>query len=184
MKTTKKIVGIAAVFAMFIFGSCEKLSPIIVPFTSKSEFLLVPATGKNTRSETSKLIHSWDFNQSIETIITEYGGDPEQIKESNIVSVTLTFAEGEQDIELSSIFNSLQLKMDKIPSTEEELVAESAVVGANSISFELVKKDIFDYTSSNSGFTFLLYGDVNYENFFSAINLIVTVESQLAVSVL
>jgi len=170
---------------MFIFGSCENFSPTVnVPLTSKAEFPLEPATGKNTRSETSILLTSWDFNQSIETIIIEYGGDPEQIKESNIVSVTLTFAEGEQGVDLSSIFNSLQLKMDKIPATEEELVAESAVIGANSISFDLVKTNIFDYTSSDNDFTFLLYGDVNYDKLFSAINLIVTVESKIVVSAL
>ena len=182
--TTKKLIGLAAFFAMFAFGSCEGLSPTVnVPFTSESEFELLPAAGKTTKSTAAVLLNSWDFNQSLETIIAEYGGDPEQIKESNIKSVTVTFAE-DQDIDLSSIFTSLQLKVDKNPAVEEELVAEAVEIGATSITFNLVKTDIFDYTSSESGFTFLLYGDVNYANFGSIIKLKAIVESQLVVSIL
>ena len=165
---------------MFAISSCEGFAPTVkVPVTSEAEFDLTPLKDASSLA----LLHQWDFNKDINALVEEYGGDPEKIKESNVKSVTITLL-GDNEIDLSSIFNSIQLKIDQIPAAQEELVAETAEITANSITFNIVKGDIFNYTLGEEGFSFLLYGDVNWNNVMQVIDFKVTVESELVVEIL
>ena len=176
----KLFVLAVGVFAMFAISSCEGFAPTVkVPVTSEAEFDLTPLKDASSLA----LLHQWDFNQDINALVEEYGGDPEKIKESNVKSVTITLL-GDNEIDLSSIFNSIQLKIDQIPAAQEELVAETAEITANSITFNIVKGDIFNYTLGEEGFSFLLYGDVNWNNVMQVIDFKVTVESELVVEIL
>lgn len=176
----KLFVLAVGVFAMFAISSCEGFAPTVkVPVTSEAEFDLTPSKDASSLA----LLRQWDFNQDINALVEEYGGDPEKIKESNVKSVTITLL-GDNEIDLSSIFNSIQLKIDQIPAAQEELVAETAEITANSITFNIVKGDIFNYTLGEEGFSFLLYGDVNWNNVMQVIDFKVTVESELVVEIL
>lgn len=182
--TTSKLFLMLGIFAMVAMTSCEGFAPTIkVPFKSEAEFDLTPAQKLANADKSSVLLHEWSFNQDLNALIEEYGGNAEKIKESNIKTVTLTLI-SKEEIDLSSIFNSLQLKIDNIPSVQEELVAESDEITANSITFNLVKGDIFNYTSGDEGFKFLLYGDVDWANVSQVLDLKVTVESELVVELL
>jgi hypothetical protein len=186
MKRIKSsIFAVITVLAIFAMGSCEGFAPTIkVPFKSEAEFNLTPITGKSVAEESLELLHEWSFNQDLNQLIQEYGGNPEKIKESNIKSVTLTLV-GESDIDLTTVFTALKLYVDKIPAELEELVAQSSDITATSVTFELVKGNIFDYTSGSEGFTFFLYGDVTNDNIpTTGIELKVTVESELVVEIL
>lgn len=188
MKTTSlkitKLTAFVAVIALFALGSCDGFAPTIkVPFESEAEFNLTPSTAKSTVDTDLELLHTWGFDQDLNALIEEYGGNAEKIKESNIKTVTLTLL-GENNVDLSQIFASLKLMVDKNPAELEELVAQSTTITANSVSFELVKGDILNYTSGANGFTFLLYGDVNWNNLLQTINLKITVTSELVVELL
>jgi hypothetical protein len=186
MKTTSsKLFIMLGIFAMFAMTSCEGFAPTIkVPFESKTEFNLAPQTAKIANADKATvLLHEWSFNQDLNTLIEEYGGNAEKIKESNIKTVTLTL-KSKDGIDLSSIFNTLQLKVDNIPAVEEELVAESDAITENSITFNLVKGDIFNYTSGENGFKFLLYGDVNWDYVVTVMDFEILVESELVVELL
>ncbi len=179
-----KLTAFVAVIALFALGSCDGFAPTIkVPFESEAEFNLTPPTAKSTVDNDLHLLHTWGFTQDLNALIEEYGGNAEKIKESNIKTVTLTLL-GEDNVDLSQIFASLMLKVDKNPAELEELVAQSTSITANSVSFELVKGDILNYTSGANGFTFLLYGDVNWDNLIQTINLKITVKSELVVELL
>ena len=185
MKRTKisNLTAFVAVFALFALGSCDGFAPTVkVPFTSEAEFNL-PSNLSKAAADDYDLLYTWSFNQDINQLIGKSGGNPEKIKESNIKTVTLTYT-GDSQIDLTQMITSLRLMVKKFDSSEE-LVAQSIKIEANSISFELVKGDILNYTMGEEGFTFLLYGKVNRANIPSlGVDLKIVVESELVVELL
>ena len=186
MKRTKttKLTAFVAVLALFTLGSCDGFAPTVkVPFTSEAEFDLASATVKTVADDNEVLLTTWTFDQDVNTLISDYGGDPEKIKESNVITVTLTYV-GELEVDLTQIVTSLKLMIDKNPAELEELVAQSTEVGTNSISFEVIKGDIFDYTLGDNGFTFLVYGVVDQTNMPQVVDVNITVSAELVVELL
>ncbi|TVR71973.1 MAG: hypothetical protein EA408_07840 [Marinilabiliales bacterium] len=166
------------------FTACDEFAPTIkVPFESDSEFSITSEEPALKSGESYPLLHEWVYTESISSLITEKGGNPEKIRESNITGVTFTLVNTDAG-NLADVISHLELKIDEHPPVSQTLVARSSEISANSISFEIILDDILDYVVNDGGMTFSLYGVADKEAIEEDLEVKISVSSEMVVQLL
>ncbi len=181
-----KITGPAAIMAimMLSFTACDEFAPTIkVPFESDSEFSITAEEATLKSGESYPLLHEWVYTESLSALISDKGGNPEKIRESNITGVTFTLVNADAG-NLADIISHLELKIDEHPPVSKTLVARSLEISSNSISFEIILDDILDYVVNDSGMIFSLYGNANKEALEEDLEVKISVSSEMVVQLL